>query len=72
VSRARRAFAPLQIIDTKKSNSLTGAEFIICRCTLSAKDVTRDALQTHWENMYGVRPLPKVSLLGQIGRFEDE
>jgi len=62
----------IEIIDTKKSNSLTGAEFIICRCTLSAKDVTRDALQTHWENMYGVRPLPKVSLLGQIGRFEDE
>ena len=62
----------LEVIDTSQNNLVTGAETIICRATLSARDVMRDMLVTHWENMYGVRPLPKASLLGSIGRVEDE
>ena len=61
----------IEVLDTANS-SLVGGENIVCRCALSARDIMRDLLDTQWVNMYGVRPLPKASLIGSIGRTEDE
>lgn len=63
----------IDCIDTKFTSLVPGMnEKILCSCTLSCRDVMRDMLVTQWRNMYGVRPLPKVSALGAIGRVEDE
>lgn len=62
----------IDIIDTKITSLVGGGEKVLCSCTLSCRDVMRDMLVTQWRNMYGVRAPPKVSLLGSIGRVEDE
>jgi len=62
----------IEVLDASQHNPITGSDFVICRTTLSVKSISQDTLITSWRNMYGVRPLPKASLIGSIGRQEDE
>lgn len=78
----------IEVIDTKAtlaSGVVSGAaqvvtagqapkrtDKVLCKTTLSFRQLRMDLLPTTWRNMYGVRPLPKQSFLGSIGRMSDE
>ena len=62
----------IEVIDAKSGGGFGGEPTVICSTALSRKDVMSDLLETQWINMYGVRPMPRQSLIGQIGKVEDE